>query len=52
MKAKVLKSFRDKHSGEIYKVGKTLNISRERFEEILTVGPLVKEIKIEKKAEE
>jgi len=52
MKAKVLKSFRDKHTGEIYKAGKVLTISRERFEEILTVGPLVEEVKAKKKAAE
>ena len=52
MKAKVVKSFRDKHTGEIYKVGKTLNISKERFEEILTVGPLVEEVKAKKKTED
>lgn len=52
MKAKVLKSFRDKHSGEIYKAGKILTVSQKRFEEILTVGPLVEEVKIEKKAED
>lgn len=45
MKAKVLKRFRDKHTGELYKVGTTITISRERFEEILTVGPLVEPIK-------
>ena len=45
MKAKVIKEFRDKHTGEIYKVGKTLTISEERYNEILTVGELVKEIK-------
>ncbi|MBR5879006.1 MAG: hypothetical protein IKY91_05590 [Akkermansia sp.] len=52
MKAKVLKSFRDRHTGEIYKVGKTLTVSRERFEEILTVGPLVEEVKAKKKTED
>lgn len=45
MKAKVLKQFRDKHTGELHKEGAMLNISRERFEEILTVGPLVEAIK-------
>lgn len=48
MKAKVLKSFKDKHSGEIHKVGATLNISRERFDEILKVAPLVEEIETKK----
>lgn len=45
MKAKVIKAFRDKHTGELYKVGKTLTISKERFDEILTVGKLVEEVK-------
>lgn len=45
MKAKVLKQFRDKHTGELHKEGATITISRERFEEILTVGPLVECIK-------
>lgn len=45
MKAKVIKAFRDKHTGEFYKVGKTLTISKERFDEILTVGKLVEEVK-------
>lgn len=49
MKAKVLREFRDKHSGKHYKVGEVLNISKERFEEILTVGNLVEEVKPAKK---
>lgn len=48
MKAKVLKDFRDKYSGEIHKAGKVMTISRERFEEILTVAPLVEEVKTKK----
>ena len=49
MKAKVLKNFRDKYSGEIQKVGSVITISRERYEEILTVAPLVEEVKAKKK---
>lgn len=49
MKAKVIKTFKDKHSGEIYKVGDILTISRDRYKEILSVEPLVEEIKEEKK---
>ena len=52
MKVKVLKSFKDKYSGEIRQVGSTLTISRERYEEILTKGPLVEEIKATKKPQE
>lgn len=44
MKAKVLKQFRDKHTGELHKEGATIIISRECFDEILTVGPLVEAI--------
>lgn len=50
MKAKVLKKFKDKHSGKIHEVGDTLTISKERFNEILSVGPLVEEAKDTKKA--
>lgn len=49
MKVKVIKRFKDKHTGEVYPVGKILTISEDRFAEILTVGKLVEEIK-EKKA--
>lgn len=53
MKAKVLKRFKDKYSGEIYKEGDILDISKDRFEEILTVGLIVEEVKVKrKKAEE
>ena len=49
MKAKVLKQFRDKHTGELHKEGTTIEVSRERLDEILSVappvGPLVKAIK-------
>ena len=49
MKAKVLKSFRDRHTGEIHKTGKVMTISRERYEEILAVAPLVAEVKTKTK---
>lgn len=52
MKAKVLKRFKDKHSGKIHNVGDTLTISRERFNEILKVAPLVEEVKKEKNTAE
>jgi hypothetical protein len=48
MKAKVLREFKDKHSVRIHKAGDTLTISKERFNEILSVAPLVEEIKKEK----
>lgn len=49
MKAKVLKKFKDKHSGKIHNAGDTIIISKERYAEILTVAPLVEEIKETKK---
>ena len=52
MKAKVLQKFKDKYSGEIHNEGDILNISKERFEEILTVAPLVEKVATKKKAEE
>lgn len=52
MRAKVLKDFKDKYSGEIHKAGKVMTISRERFEEILTVAPLVEEVKTKSKKDE
>ena len=45
MKAKVLQAFKDKHSGRLHKAGDVITISKERYEEILTVGKLVEEIK-------
>ncbi len=50
MKVKVIKKFRDKYSGEYYKVGKILVISKERYDEIIKVAPLVEEVKDTKKA--
>lgn len=52
MRAKVLSKFKDKHNGKVYKAGEVINISKERYEEILTVGNLVEEIKPKKKTEE
>ena len=48
MKAKVLEVFRDRHNGKIYEIGDILTISRERFQEILSVAPLVEEVKAAK----
>ncbi len=44
MDARVLKKFRDKHTGTVYKAGEIISISEERFEEILTVGELVEAV--------
>lgn len=48
MKAKVLKPFRDQYTKVCYKEGQCITISRERFNEILTKGPLVEEVKSSK----
>ena len=52
MKVKVIKAFRDKHTGKLNKVGAKLNITKERYDEILKVGKFVEEIKADKKADE
>ena len=52
MRAKVLKPFKDKHNGKRYKTGAVITVSRERFEEILTVAPLVEEVKSKSKKAE
>ena len=48
MKARVLKVFKDKHTGELYKVGDVLTVTKKRFAEILETAPLVEEVKEEK----
>ena len=50
MKVKVLKKFRDKHTGEYYDKGKILLISEERFKEITTKDPALVEKYTPKKA--
>lgn len=50
MKAKVLKKFKDKKTGKIHKVGDIINVSKERFEEILKVDALVEACSAEPKA--
>lgn len=52
MKAKVLRKFKDKHSGKIYAAGEVITVTRERFDEILTVAPLVEEVKTQRKKAE
>ena len=51
MKVKVLERFKDKYTGEIHEADKVMDVTKERFEEILTVGKFVEEI-VEKVAEE
>lgn len=48
MKVKVLRKFLDKHTGEVHKPGDVLEITEERFEEILKVGKLVEKVSKEK----
>lgn len=50
MKAKVLRRFRDKYNGKLYKAGDTITVSKERFDEILSVGELVARIDSAKKS--
>ena len=41
MWVKVIKRFRDKHTGKIYNVGDKLNLKQDRIDEILAVGTFV-----------
>lgn len=50
MKVKVLKSFRDKHTKKRHNVGDIMEVTEERFAEILEKGPLVEKISEETKA--
>ncbi len=53
MKAKVLRRFKDKHNGKIYKKGDVITVNKERFAEICaTDKTLVEEYKEEKKDEQ
>ena len=49
MKYEVIKNFKDKHTGERYKIGDVLDITKTRAKEILTVDKLIKEVKQPKK---
>lgn len=44
MKVIVLRKFLDKHTGEVHKPGDILEITEERFAEILKVGKLVEKV--------
>lgn len=44
MKVKVLKKFKDKHNGKVYKAGDVITVSKERFAEILETALLVEEV--------
>ena len=47
MKVKVLKRFKDKHTGKMHEVDEVLTVTKKRFAEILETAPLVEEIKEE-----
>lgn len=48
---KALKNFRDKHTGKIRKEGDIFKVTKERFDEIITVGVLVEKYTEPAKAE-
>lgn len=50
MKALVIKTFQDKITAKVNQKGKTINVTRERFEEINSTarGFFVEEVKIKK----
>lgn len=51
MKVKVVKKFRDKYTNLLHKIDETLEITKERFEEInsTSLGIFIEEIKDKKK---
>lgn len=52
MQVRVLKKFKDKHTGNIHKVGEVFRASKERFAEIQSVDKnLVEEVKKESEEE-
>lgn len=52
MKVKVVKNFKDKHTGQSHKVGDVFVVNKKRFEEILSVGPFVEEFSDKESKEE
>lgn len=51
MKAKVLKRFRDKRNGKIYDADSIIEVSKERFDEIIKTDASLVEV-VEEKADE
>lgn len=49
MKVKVIEKFKDKTTGKVRKVGETFDCTKKRFDEILTVGKFVEEVKADGK---
>jgi hypothetical protein len=52
MRARVLRSFIDKHTKEVHKVDDVITVTKARFAEILKAGPLVEAVKEEKQEKE
>lgn len=44
MKVRVIKSFRDKYTKKVYKADDIIEVSEERFDEILSVDKLVEKV--------
>lgn len=44
MKVKVTRKFRDKHTGDLYATGTVLELTEERYKEIVSVGKFVQRI--------
>lgn len=47
MKVKVLKAFKDKYTGQMYKVNEVISVTKKRYTEIVKIAPLVEEVKEE-----
>lgn len=52
MKVKVLERFKDKYTGKVHEADKVMEVTKKRFEEILSVGNYVEEIVEENAPEE
>lgn len=48
MKVKVLRTFRDRYSGEIHRKDEVMTVNKDRYAEIIAVGPFVEEVKAKK----
>lgn len=48
MKVKVLKVFKDKHTGELHKKDAVITVTKKRYAEIMETAPLVEEVKEDK----
>lgn len=44
MRVKVKVSFRDKYTDELYKIGDVIEVTEERFDEILSVGDFIETV--------